>query len=94
MKVKFINDYIIYRAPVWLAIKLTVQYSYQDMEEEQIGKMLEKVGWPLDVIDELDKVYVESKLEDEEIDTDIENATELYNLIKKYMDLSQFWGMK
>jgi hypothetical protein len=92
MKVKFINDHIIYRVPIETLVQVIVDIASKDGEEYQAVAILETKGWTKKELQRFDNEWDKALHGLDPLE--IEDGFHLYDEVKKHLDLNQFWCMK
>ena len=92
MKVKFRNNHLIFRTSVEKLIYITMTVVTRDGDEEEAIEILKTMGWTSEELTRFDDEWAEfsTTLDPSEIG----NEAELYKVVKKHMNLEQYWCMK
>lgn len=91
MKVKFRNNHLIFRASVEKLIYIIMAVAARDGNEEEAIEILKTMGWTGEELTRFDNEWAEYSTT---LEIDIENEAELYEEVKKRIDLEQYWCMK
>ena len=92
MKVKFRDNYLIYRTSVEEMIKVIVEIAQRDGDQEEAIKILKNRGWTIEDIEKFDEMW--SKAAENVDPFEIQFVEEVCQIAKNNMDLTQFWCMK
>lgn len=91
MKVKFRNNYLIFRTSVEKLIYLIMSVAVKDGDEEEAIEILKTMGWTSEELTRFDNEWAEDSVN---LEVEIGNEAELYKEVKKRIDLEQYWCMK
>ncbi len=92
MKVKFRDNYLIFRTSVEEMMGIIIEIAKNDGDEEEAVKILTKRGWAVEDLEKFDELWDEALGHTDP--SKIEDIDEVYKIAKNNMDLTQFWGMK
>jgi len=91
MKVRFRNNYLIYRTSVEGLAKIIIETACNDGTEEDAIKKLQIVGWTSEEVHRFDEEWGNA-LEIE--DVKILKYSDVYRVLRENVDLDRFWCMK
>ena len=91
MKVKFRDNYLIFRTSVEKMTYIIMAVATRDGNEEEAVEILKTMGWTSKELTRFDNEWTEWS---ENLEIDIGNEAELYKEVKKRIKLEKYWCMK